>query len=106
MKRDTSDLPETTNCIDIIDDKSLVVYTDDSTSIFKLVGNKYYETDSSVTNTPDSTTTCYTTTEIADISSNFDFIVPIYHTIAIASVLILFYLAYKLILYPFFRKRV
>lgn len=106
MYRDITELPTTVNCIKIVDDKSLIVYTDTETSIYKTVSNKYYETESYDPNTPSTETVCYTYSQIEMLPSNFDFITPIYHTIAIFTAIIIFYIAYKLILYPFFRKKI
>lgn len=106
MYRDITEIPETVNCIKIIDDKSLIVYTNDSTDIFKLIGNKYYASETFETNTPHTEDICYTIEDVQTLPSTFDFITPIYHLMAIVSVLLIFYGAYKLILYPFFRKRV
>lgn len=106
MYRDVSELPTIVNCIKITDDKSLIVYTNDGTSIYKLISNKYYATETYDPNTPSNETVCYTISQIETLPSTYDFIVPIYHTIAITSAFALFFLAYKLIIYPFFRKKV
>jgi len=37
--------------------------------------------------------------------SNYDYMMPIYSTVAIFSAVVLFLFAYRLIIYPFFRKR-
>lgn len=104
MYRDVTLLPSVVNCIKITDDKSLIVYTNDSTSIYKLISNKYYATETYDANTPATETVCYTIEDAQTLPSNYDFIVPIFHTIAILSAILIFYGAYKLILYPFFRK--
>jgi len=106
MYRDVSQIPTTLNCVKIIDDKSLIVYTSDSTKIYKYIGNKYYATETFEPNTPHTEDICYTSTEIQTLPSTYDFITPIYHILAILSALAIFYFAYKLILYPFFRKRI
>lgn len=106
MYKDVSQLPETVNCIKIIDDKALIVYTSENTQIFKLVGNKFYATESYEPNTPSTETVCYTIQDVQTLPSTFDFITPIYHFMAIVSAILIFYGAYRLILYPFFRKRV
>lgn len=106
MYRDVTEIPDTLNCVKIIDDKSLIVYTNDSTTIYKLISNKYYATETFDPNTPKTEDVCYTSAEIQNLPSTYDFIVPIYHIIAIISAIALFYFAYKLILYPFFRKKI
>lgn len=106
MYRDVTEIPTTLNCVKIIDDKSLIVYTNDSTDIYKLIGNKYYATETYDPNTPQSETVCYTSEEIQTLPSPFDFITPVYYLMAMVSVLFIIWFAYRLILYPFFRKRV
>jgi len=106
MYRDVTELPETVNCITIINDKALRVFTDSSTDTYQLISNKYYATDTFEPNTPRPQDVCYTLQEIQTLPSTYDFIVPIYHTIAIVSAIAIFYIAYKLILYPFFRKKI
>lgn len=105
MYRDITEIPETTNCIKIVDDKALIVYINDNTSIYKLISNKYYRTEQYEPNTPSNETVCYTTQDISTLPSPFDFVTPIYHVTAIVSVGFLFYFAYRLILHPWWRKR-
>lgn len=106
MYKDVTEIPTTLNCVKILDDKSLIVYTDDSTTLYKLVSNKYYATETYDPNTPATETVCYTSAQIQTLPSTYDFIVPIYHTIAIASALFIFWVAYKVFIYPWFRKRI
>lgn len=106
MFRDITQLPTDVNCIKIVDDKSLIVYTDTETSIYKLVSNKYYSTETFPVNTPSSETVCYSLQEISELPSIYDFITPVYHLSAILSAMLVFYLAYKLLIYPWFRKKV
>lgn len=106
MYRDITEIPKVVNCIKITDDKNLIVYTNDNTTIFTLIGDKYYGKENYGPNTPQNETICYTREEISTLPSPWDFITPIYHIFAVVSVIAIFYTAYKLILYPFFRKRV
>lgn len=105
MYRDVTELPETTNCIKIIDDKSLIVYTNDDTSIYKLLSNKYYQTETFEPNTPKTEDVCYTVAEVQTIPSPFDFITPVYYLMAMASFIFIIFVAYKLILHPWWRKK-
>lgn len=105
MYRDITEIPEQTNCIKIIDDKSLIVYTNSDTSIYKLLSNKYYKTESYEPNTPKTEDVCYTVQEVSTIPSPFDFATPIYHLSAIASFGFIIFLAYRLILHPWWRKK-
>lgn len=105
MKRDTTDLPSS-DCNVIIDDKTVQVYVNNERQTFKLVSDKYYKTETEANQTPPSYVQCYTTMEMSQQPSQWDFITPIYHTLAIASAILIFYGAYRLILYPFFRKHV
>lgn len=105
MYRDTTELPETVNCIKIVDDKTLIVYTDTATTIFKTQGNKYYATENYDPNTPSTETVCYTLSDAQTIPSNYDFVAPFYHILAIASIIFIVWASYKLIVYPFFRKK-
>lgn len=105
MYRDITALPVQTNCIKIIDDKSLVVYTNTDTSIYKLISNKYYKTETFEPNTPKTADVCYTTTQVSTLPSPFDFVTPIYHLSAIASFSFIVFLAYRLIVHPWWRKR-
>lgn len=104
MYRDTTELPEQINCIKIIDDKSLVIYNNNETAIYKLISNKYYKTETHDINTPKNEDVCYTLQQASELPSSYDFIQPIYETMAIVSVLTIIFLAYKLIIYPWFRK--
>ena len=106
MYRDVTELPETVNCIKITDDKSLIVYTNDDTSIYKLLTNMYYKTESYEPNTPKTEDVCYTVQQVSTIPSPYDFVTPLYQVTAIVTVGFVFYFAYKLILHPWWRKRV
>lgn len=105
MYRDITEIPETVNCIKIIDDKSLIVYTSEDTSIYKLISYKYYKTETYEPNTPKAEDVCYTVQQVSTLPSPFDFITPIYHVTAIVSVAFLFFFAYRIIVHPWWRKR-
>jgi len=105
MLRDISNI-EFANCNAIIDDQTIIVYnsTNNYETKYKLINDKYYETSEVVYVSIPTGTTCYTEFDISSLPSKYDFATPFYHLAAILSVLLLFYLAYKLILYPWFRK--
>jgi hypothetical protein len=106
MFRDVSSVV-TTTCTYIRDDKTLVDFdtSSDTQTTYTLISNKYLETNISIVpNGLPSGSTCYTTTELEQLPSTFDFIQPIYEIIAIVSVVTLFLFAYRLILHPFWSK--
>lgn len=105
MFRDISELPTAVNCIKINDDKSLIVYTNDDTSIYKLISNKYYKAETFDANTPKTEDVCYNISQISTLPSPFDFMTPIYHLSSIVSVSLIVFIAYRLILHPWWRKR-
>lgn len=103
MKRDVSEL-SAGECISIIDDKTLHVYDSPTLHTYKLVSDKYYETTTETSAPADSSVTCYSIQQIQDLPSQYDFITPIYHLMAIISALAIIWFAYRLIIYPFYRK--
>jgi len=105
MYRDITELPATANCVKIVDDKSLIVYEADGTSIYKLISNKYYETEVFEPNTPKTEDRCYTVADVSTLPSPFDFMTPIYYLSAMASFILIVWAGYMLILHPWWRKR-
>lgn len=104
MYRDTSNLTFY-DCTAIIDDQTIIIYDDTTYFTYKLITDKYYliRTDSG---TPIiGSVTCYTEAQIETLPSKYDFVDPIYHMMAIISALFIFYVAYKLLIYPFFRTK-
>jgi hypothetical protein len=92
-------------CAYIQDDKTIISYNGDDFVTYKLISNKYYPTYTETTSNPFNTNiVCYTTQQLETLPSTYDFITPIYHGLAIVSAITLFYLAYSLVIYPFFRK--
>lgn len=108
MYRNVSEVPSDAVCYQIVDDSTLIAYgpiPSDSLETFKLVSDKYIKaTESTYTAPVDSSITCYTYTQIQELPSRYDFITPIYHLMAIASILFIVFCAYKLMIYPWFRK--
>lgn len=106
MKRDTTAIIQA-DCTTIVDDKTIQVIDGTRIQTYKLVSNKYENTlNQPYTPVSGESRTCYTSEQINDIQSPYDFITPIYHTIAIISALTLFYFAYRLIIYPWFRTKI
>jgi len=106
MYRDITDITANT-CAVILDDKTIITFNTNLVSTYKLLGNKYYLTvaDNTHDGNYDGNTVCYTLQQLETIPSNFDFVTPVYHFMAIISAMAIFYFAYRLIIYPFFRKR-
>lgn len=93
------------NCAQIFDDKTLITYTSQGRIVYKLISDKYYPIESFAPVQPATEVTCYSQTQIATLPSNYDFMSPIFQSLAIGSAVIIFYFAYKLFLYPWFRRR-
>lgn len=104
MQRDVSAITAT-NCIAVVDDKTIISFTDLNTQTYKLLSNKYILIENNEVSTPADNLVCYTTSQIQNIPSPYDFMTPVYESTAILSAVLIFYFAYKLILYPFFRTR-
>jgi hypothetical protein len=105
MYRDVSAIP-TTGCNIITSATAITNYASTSgsnirTRIYELIGNQYVQRTDTTGSFP---TNGYCQSSISQLQSNFDYIIPIYHTIAIASAMVLFFLAYKLILHKWWRK--
>jgi hypothetical protein len=107
MKRDVTQLPSDGECIAIIDDKTLQVYTPTNTlETYKLISDKYFLISTDTVSETPPRTQCYTIEQIDDLPSQFEFVEPFLHNMAIISALFIFWVAYRLILFPFFRKKI
>jgi len=122
MYRDVSDL-ETSYGADLsgitcwyyIDDQTLGVYVDDGTlsgtgytDIWKLVSDKYrntYYRGSDPSQPVSEHAACQSVADIRTIPSRYDFLHPFLETMAIMSAVLIFGLAFRLIIYPFFRRK-
>lgn len=91
-------------CNVIVDDQSIATYSGTQVNIYKLVTNDYYLFETRDYSGLPTNLHCYSTEDISKLPSKYDFIDPIYHYLSIIAVLIVFYLAYRLIIYPFFRS--
>lgn len=107
IKIDTSEISNA-QCFIINTNNTITSYNYNNLKVYNLYGNKYYKTQdyNNLYNTIPSNYRCYSLEEIRKLPSNFDFIEPIYHFIAILSVLFIVFSAYKLIIHPWWRKRV
>lgn len=105
MYRDIKNIAQDATCYVIADDKTLVAYKNGSQLTYVLASSTYYLKQSITASVP-SETSCTTYEDVSNLPSPFDFMTPFLHTLAIVSGLAIFWFAYKLILYPFFRKGV
>lgn len=106
MYRETGNLPDEQDCYFIIDDKTIMAQDGGTSITFKLVSNQWYEQSTQPYTAPATgTQTCYTLEDISELPSQYDFIAPIYHTLALVSALFIFWVSYRLIIYPFFRNK-
>lgn len=103
MYRDITNITDAT-CFVTWDNQTIAGYTGTQVKEYKYISNKYYLTETRDYSGIPNNFNCQTLQEIQSIPSQYDFITPVFHTIAIFSAIILFYMAYKLIIYPFFRK--
>lgn len=107
MYRDVSNL-NVGSCATIVDDKTIITFPDNYVNTYKLVSDKYYlsaQTYTGVTSYP-AGTVCYTEQQINQLPSQWDFITPVFHFMAIISFMVILMIAYRLIIYPFFRRYV
>lgn len=110
MYRDTTSivLPETDACAYIYDDKTIILQNSsvDTEQTYALISDKYTQI-SERSFTGDLTTEyiCLTDEQLTTIPSYYDFMTPVYHLMAIASAIIIFWFAWKLIVYPWYRKK-
>jgi len=110
MYRDTSQItiPSDPSCIYIQDDKTIILQNEtlDQEQIYTLIGDKYMltkQTEFTGAQNPD--VLCLTTQQLSTLPSNYDFMAPVYHNMAILSVILILFAAYKFVIYPFFRIR-
>lgn len=119
LYRDVSQLPgeidQVNNvpfCYTIPSDKSINVYYTSPKQYqitYILISNKYvYQSDTYTSSEPvikPQNDACQPwTNTITQLPSNYDFIVPVYYSISIFSAIFIFFVAYRLILHPFWRK--
>lgn len=104
MDRDVSGIANQP-CNVLVDNQTIATYSGFQVNEYKYISNKYYLFETRDYSGMPTTLNCMTTEEIQHIPSQFDFITPVYHLMAIISVLFIFWFAYRLLIYPFFRKR-
>lgn len=103
MYRDVS-LITNTDCAIILDDQTILSYSGTTLNTYKLISDKYYLSSSVTTSSYSGGSYCYTINQLNTLPSRYDFITPIYHISAIISVVFIFWAAYRLIVYPWFRR--
>lgn len=111
MERDTSLIPSyDDDCTVIVDDQTIIYYypavAPNDTEFFKLIGDKYIKVASEPYTAFPTTVVCQSHDYIQNMPSRYDFITPVYHLMAIISILTILYFAYRLIIYPFYRKKI
>lgn len=104
MFRDVTNVQSDTDCVIILNDKTLQSFSTTDTTQYELVSNQYFASKIMPTSIPGDYQ-CYTIAQIQTLPSTYDFITPVYHLMAIISITTIVFLAYKLILYPFFRTK-
>lgn len=105
LYRDTSELPTTgVLCNVVVDDKTITVYTTTDTTSYKLISNKYIASQSAHAQTPPAQAVCHSQSDIDSLPSAYDFITPVYYNMALLAAVAIFYAAYRILIYPFFRK--
>jgi len=99
------------DCAVITDDKHIFTYSDGSgVNEYTLISNNYVHTrliDSapSFSEVPTGSI-CLSTEQVQQLPSPYDFMMPVFHILAMFSILLIIMVAYRLIIYPFFRKGV
>lgn len=98
---DVSDLYPTASCY-TLSQSSVNAYTGNRRISYVLINNKLiWNNEQYYNNLPEN---CLTYEEISKIPSSNNWVVPFYHLSAIISCLAIFFLAYRLLVYPFWRK--
>lgn len=105
IKIDSSNLT-TSNCWVINSQNQITSYQSNTRTRYYLFGNKWFRSDESSSYGVPSGYDCYTTQEIKDLPSPYDYLDPIYQFFIVFSVIAITYFAYKLIIYPFWRRNV
>jgi hypothetical protein len=102
--RDVSSIP--TNGCSIITSSTVITNyqgTNSTIRTYELLGNTYILRSQTTGSTP-TNALCQNQNVLTHLQSNFDYIEPFYHLFSIASILIIVYLAFKLILRPFISR--
>jgi len=104
MLRDVTSLTDG-DCIQIFDNQTIKVWDSGDLRTYKLISDKYQLTETGDVSGGGIPTgvECVTIEEIQNIPSYFDFMTPVFHFMAIVSILVIVYLAFRLILRPFYR---
>jgi len=96
-------------CNVIVDDQTINVYhtTSSDVQIYKLVGDKYLKLRDTTYLEPDDRQgyTCVDDAYFAAMPSRYDFMTPVFDTMAILMIAAIVFGAFRLIVYPFFRRK-
>lgn len=103
------DSSEITNaqCFIINSSSSITSYNHNNIKVYNLYGNKFYKTrdyNSPYTSIP-SDYRCFSLQEVKKLPSQYDYIEPIYQFMAMGSFVFIILFAYKLIVFPWWRKQ-
>lgn len=100
-KIDVSELHPNASCY-TLSQSSVYAYSGNRRTSYVLLNNKLiWNNEQDYSHLPDN---CLTYQEIANIPSSNNWVVPFYHMAAIFSCLAIFFLAYMLLIHPFWRK--
>lgn len=104
MYRDVSAISEG-DCIQVFDDQTIKVWDGSNLLTYKLISDKYQlvTTDDISGGGVPTNVTCVEIVDISQIPSRFDFMTPVFHLMAIISVLFIVWAAYRLVLRPWYR---
>lgn len=103
--RDIEKLPVNPDCINIIDNETLVTYLGGNKTEYKLLSDKYEET-YTTTGTPPPEYKCYNIQDIKIIKTSYDYMTPLYVHMAIFSFVLIVFICFYIFVKPFFRTKV
>lgn len=104
MERDITNITAQP-CNVLVDNQTIETYSGTSVYTYKLVSDRYYLFETRDYSGFPTTLNCLSTSEISHLPSNYDFMTPVFNLMAIISILFIVWAGYRLIIYPFFRKR-
>lgn len=95
-------------CTYILDSETIQVYDSGASQVtkYKIIGNTFYPVETFQQSVSPSGVACYSTTDIQQLPSKYDFIMPIFTVTSMIFFVLLVFFAYRLILHPFFRSKV
>jgi len=110
LYRDVSNVALVSGGCNVLPDNQTIVVFDtvgQQQITYKLVSNTYFKYSDIPYIEPDGRIglVCQDDSVIQTLPSPYEFMLPFYGTMAILTMLSLFYIAYRFIVYPFFRKK-